>query len=457
MAIKYPTNGIAASHRIPITRDPDVLVVGAGPSGCAAGLAYAQRGARVLQIETHPEIRQRLAGEWLHPSAVEILRRLGIDTLPGLAAHPTGRGFAVFPHDDQGPIQLSYSNGELGLTCHHPELVTTLRAAATAHPGIQFVTGARILGIDGQRVTLSLDGRAEPISLLAEIVVGADGRSSATRRFLGLEDDRILLSYMAGLLLEDAELPFEGFGHVFLGGPGPIFAYRIGPRQIRACLDVPTSMRRAMQGPNTLRTAYSSALPRELRGSFSRALSERTVAWAANQWHPRTRYGRKGLVLVGDAVGHFHPLTAMGLAMGLGDGWYLAQSKSISDYRRRRSAETYVSELLASTLYQVFTFEDVGTQALKRGLFETWRQSPGERRLAMRLIAGDERSLAQFHHAFLNAVMRAFRRTVRHQVFSMHWGRSASTLCGPGSWFQWLTLLIRPGSSTCPQPTIFCG
>ena len=39
--------------------------------------------------------------------------------------------------------------------------------------------------------------------------------------------------------LRKAGLPEEGYGHILMGGPGPILMYRIGPNAIRACIDVP--------------------------------------------------------------------------------------------------------------------------------------------------------------------------------------------------------------------------
>jgi flavin-dependent dehydrogenase len=54
------------------TGNYDVAVIGAGPVGCVAALAFARRGRRVLLLEANPLASHRLAGEWLHPPAVEL-------------------------------------------------------------------------------------------------------------------------------------------------------------------------------------------------------------------------------------------------------------------------------------------------------------------------------------------------------------------------------------------------
>ena len=75
----------------------DVAVVGAGPVGCVTALACARRGARVVLLEAQAQATSRMAGEWLHPSAVGVLQRLGIGRLEAAADHAAGKGFTVFP------------------------------------------------------------------------------------------------------------------------------------------------------------------------------------------------------------------------------------------------------------------------------------------------------------------------------------------------------------------------
>ena len=58
--------------------DPfDVLIVGAGPAGCAAAIRCAAQGARVGLIETLAFSRER-PGETLHPGVEQLFDQLGV-------------------------------------------------------------------------------------------------------------------------------------------------------------------------------------------------------------------------------------------------------------------------------------------------------------------------------------------------------------------------------------------
>lgn len=70
--------------------DAEVAVVGAGPAGCAAAIALARAGRRVLLLERAPEARESVCGEFLGADAAAALSRLGVD-LPALGAVPLRR------------------------------------------------------------------------------------------------------------------------------------------------------------------------------------------------------------------------------------------------------------------------------------------------------------------------------------------------------------------------------
>ena len=123
-------------------RPYDVAIVGAGPVGSLCALAHARKGARVALFEANPRASGRLAGEWLHPPAVRILREVGID-IDALPCSTPGNGFAVFPEDGSEPILLPYPDGSRGLACDHALLVSSLREAIEKEADVDFISHAR--------------------------------------------------------------------------------------------------------------------------------------------------------------------------------------------------------------------------------------------------------------------------------------------------------------------------
>ncbi len=412
----------------PLQRDSyDVAIVGAGPAGCVTALAFAKRGARVLLLEANPQASRRLAGEWIHPPAVEILRDLGIDLRPA-APFCSGRGFVAFPDDGTRPIVLPYEAGRFGYSFEHGVLVETLRAHADEHPLVDYVPYARATRLEDHRLTYQLEsGGAHTVK--SGLLVGASGRMSVAHNALGIRRAAGTYSRMAGLLLEDVEMPFEGYGHVCLGGLGPILAYRIDSRHVRLQMDVPLSLRLRRDRQAVLYEAYAPALPEQLRPAFRRALLRGGVMWATNQIRPRLEFGRDGLALVGDAVGYHHPLTAVGMTMGFQDAIALANAKSFRAYRRERILRSRVPEMLAVALYEVFADTSDEVVAIRRAIYELWRQSPAERFKTMRFLGCTNTDPAAFGSSFFKAMLVGSRAIVKRGLISGRWEyvRSIST------------------------------
>ena len=71
------------------------------------------------------------------------------------------------------------------------------------------------------------------------MLVAADGSRSPVSRLAGLTHSRRKVSTLVGCFLQGAALPDPGYGHVFLGGPGPVLAYPVGAGRVRVMFDVP--------------------------------------------------------------------------------------------------------------------------------------------------------------------------------------------------------------------------
>ena len=370
----------------------DVVIVGAGPVGCLCALAHARKGISVALLEANTKTTRRMAGEWLHPPAIQILRELGIE-LDKQEQSSRGRGFAVLPEDNSDPIILPYSDGAYGLACEHTTIISTLREAVVNQSEIDFISPALVRTIEGQRVIFSQEGDMK--SVLAERIIGADGRSSVVRRSLGLpiKPKSMDCSRMVGVTVEGGDLPVEGYGHLSCGGPGPMFLYRLGDERIRVIIDIPMHYWTAGDQVGYLSEIAIRFLPKMLRTAFLESLQKGNFHGAVNTMSPRVSYGNTNQVLIGDAAGHYHPLTAVGMTLGFGDALALAESENFSDFAAKRLQAVHTPELLAMEIYEIFADQRIEMMSVRHSLYRCWRKIPSFRNRTMRLLACEDISI----------------------------------------------------------------
>ncbi len=412
----------------------DVAVVGGGPVGCATALAFARTGARVCLIDagTHST---RLAGEWLHPTGAGVLADLGVDLTAAGVPHSLGRGFAIFPKTGE-PIVLPYVGGEFGIGCQHHLLVEALQKVIAARSGITVLSGCRVAEVARGGVTAVTANRGRKVQVASPLVVGADGRQSVVRQSLGYSGACQPLSYMAGVLIDATALPFPEYGNVFLGGPGPVLAFRVDATQARVCIDVPADRVTWIRKPNELLAAYRATMPSAIHAACEVALTMGPPAVAANQWLRRRQYGRAGIALVGDAVGHCHPLCAVGMSVGFLDAITLASSSSVEAYAAARRSGGRVPELLSMGLYDLFASSDAGSAELREAVYHTWRTSAAARRDTMRLLAVRETRRVALGVTFARLLSTASKRVVTG-VFGRPLSQTLATIAGCGRWAGW--------------------
>ncbi|MGW0707518.1 FAD-dependent oxidoreductase [Streptomyces sp. NPDC002643] len=416
-------------------RSVDVLIAGAGPAGCATALALAGSGAEVELVDPVAEPGHALSGEWLHPAGVLALGRLGIP-LRG-AEFTRNHGFVLHPDDEGPPIPCPYPEGT-AVSMHHHTLVGRLRQAVRETPGMTLRQGDRV-------VATSPEGRVRTGcgEFRARYVIGADGRASAVRRsLLPGEPSPRLLSRTAGLLLPDASLPREGYGHVFLGGPGPVLAYRLSPALIRLCADVPLSAPGATGIRGYLHQGYAHVLPAGLRGPFLGALADGRIQWAGAKFRRRVFYGRHRCALVGDAVGHGHPLAALGMALGILDAECLARcltdDRTLASYTGERSRRSWAGERLAAAMHRTLTGQDDPSVLLRRAAFDLWRRDIRERHRVLGLLGIQDTRRDTFALLVARLVVNALDHVTREAVVSHDIADTTRRLAGLADWLLWL-------------------
>lgn len=402
----------------------DVVIIGGGPVGCVTALAHAEKGLDVLLLEARAKVTERLGGELIHPTGLAVLKKYGVETL---STYPSSQcnGFVVFPDDGTPPILLDYPDNQHGLSVKHNQIVTCLWEAVSSHPRINFVRSAQVTRLEPQKVSATVQGK-NSIECLADRIVGADGRQSFTRNELGIPKQQQLLSYTAGVLLHDVQLPFEKYGHIFLGGLGPVLMYRLSATVVRICFDVPISHVNVHKKATFLWDAYRHVIPAYLHKGLFDALCERPIHWAINQFCPRTQLVDGNRALVGDAGGYVHPLTAAGMTLGFLDGDCLSECKNVDTYQEKRIFESRVPVLLAHTLHYVLSGHDDEAVAMRKAVYRLWRKKPEERRRTMRLLSSQDTDIRNFGTALLKVLGLGTQGIVAEGLRREHWKPSLS-------------------------------
>jgi 2-polyprenyl-6-methoxyphenol hydroxylase-like FAD-dependent oxidoreductase len=384
----------------------EVIVVGGGFTGTAFAAAMAARGAKVRVFEASPTTISAFRGELIHPRGVRALDSLGLKeplfeaggvAVPGFAVTSAGdRPAALLPYgDDRGP----------GLGIEHSTMVVTMRREVARRSNVTITQGVRIVDFVHEGARVVGVKQEDGTELRADLVVVADGRASKLRPLLGLEPDIRLLSYTVVVGVKGDLLPHAGYGHVFLGAPGPILAYPYGEGLARFCIDLPVGLAKGNDAiVALLKKDYAPVVPSPLREALVEALEREPFEACATHSISTHRCASPGVALIGDAGGCGHPLTASGLTNAMNDVLTLADllkeqgptDKALEQYQRRRYDFIRMRELFTDALYEVFRAHDVGSKALQAGIFRYWGRSERSRTASMELLSGEELRTSRF-------------------------------------------------------------
>ena len=409
--------------------DVDVLVAGGGPAGCTTAAAMAQLGLRTLLADAGQDRRKQLAGELLHPIGVEELTAFGFAEVLRSGGEPIV-GFAVM--DGERTALLPYGPGNRGLGIEHHALIDPLLDVLEQRGDVEVRRKTRVAllsdGPDGVEVTLSHEGRADRVR--ARMLVAADGRASPLRRALGISEQHERLSTMVGVLVDAATLPHPGRGHLLIGGPAPVLGYPISSIRARVMVDLPLG-----SAPDRIRTdpQILSGVPEPLRQAILDALQREQPLVASNDTRTMEQVSRGHVVLVGDAAGCCHPLSASGMASAVRDARALHRAMSetgndvpqaLASYARARRPANRTRIALASALYEAFCSESSEMAALRSGLFRYWERSPTGTRISMSLLSTRETRMSVMAREYGRVVAHGLLALGGGGVRSVHGGRA---------------------------------
>jgi 2-polyprenyl-6-methoxyphenol hydroxylase-like FAD-dependent oxidoreductase len=167
-------------------------IAGGGPAGMMLGLLLARAGVDVVVLEKHADFLRDFRGDTIHPSTLELLHELG-----------ALQDFLKLPHQEVHEIGAQIGDVSLPVADfrHLPtrckfiafmpqwDFLTFLAERAGRYPSFDLrmqteVTG--LIGESGRTVGVRATTPDGPLAIRADLVVGADGRSSVVRAKAGL-------------------------------------------------------------------------------------------------------------------------------------------------------------------------------------------------------------------------------------------------------------------------------
>ncbi len=183
----------------------DVVVAGGGLAGCAAAIAAARRGARVLLVERDNSLGGEAGGGLVGGCENQFYDPEGRRSLRGLPAEIVER---IYRRQFERPLDWREHAGTYWF-CHEPEIVKLVLLEMCEEAGVGLLLGSTITGVlrDGPRIRgVVLHAPGNPLEIHGRVVADCtgDGEVAALARvpYVLRECSGTLLFRLAGVDLE---------------------------------------------------------------------------------------------------------------------------------------------------------------------------------------------------------------------------------------------------------------
>lgn len=165
-----------------------VCIAGGGPAGLMLGVLLARAGLTVAVLEKHADFLRDFRGDTIHPSTMQVLHELGwLDEFLALPHQQVRHLTAQFGDQPMTVADFSHLPVAAPFIAMMPQwdFLNFLAAKGATYPGFTLLTRteARTLVEDGDRVIgVQAEGPEGALTILADLTVAADGRTSVLRR-----------------------------------------------------------------------------------------------------------------------------------------------------------------------------------------------------------------------------------------------------------------------------------
>nr|XP_048313156.1 squalene monooxygenase [Myodes glareolus] len=382
--------GAATSVSASSLNDPEVIIVGAGVLGSTLATVLSRDGRKVTVIERDLKEPDRIVGELLQPGGYHVLKELGLgDTVEGFNAHLI-HGYIVHDYESRSEVQIPYpvsENNQVqnGIAFHHGKFIMSLRKAAMAEPNVKFIEGVvlQLLEEDGAVTGVQYKDKetGDTKELHAPLTVVADGLFSKFRKNL-VSNKVSVSSHFVGFLMKNAPQFKANFAELVLLNPSPVLIYQISANETRVLVDIRGDMPRNLR--EYMAEQIYPQIPDHLKEPFLEASQNSRLRTMPASFLPPSPVNKRGVLLLGDAYNLRHPLTGGGMTVALKDvKLWRKLLKDIPDlyddaavfqakksfYWSRKRTHSFVVNVLAQALYELFSGTDDSLHQLRKACF----------------------------------------------------------------------------------------
>ena len=313
--------------------DYEVITIGGGLGGSTLAGALAGAGYKVLVLERELRFKDRVRGENMLPWGVAAARRLGIlDHLLAAGGHQP-RSWSTYMFGDRlnhRDLAQTTPHGEVSLNMYHPSMQEVLLGRARS-AGAEVKRGANVIGIDagpGRAPIVVFEHEGVRHTLSARVVVGADGRASQVRGWLGFEAHRNPdLLTIAGTIMKHIEAPDDAVHLMFGAGCASLVA-PLGDRRARMYYVYPGAYgRRGLSGKDKIQQFVDSCIAAGVPCSWmngAESIGPLAEFNGADHWIESPV--KHSVALIGDAAASSDPSWGCGLSLTLLDVEHLASA-----------------------------------------------------------------------------------------------------------------------------------
>lgn len=298
----------------------DIAVVGGGLAGSIAAVALSRGGRRVAFVAPPAGSRDQRTTALMDQS-VRMMERLGLWDAVRASAAPLSTMQIIDGTKRllRAPV-VAFRSAEIGLEAFgynmpNSALMDVLSAAVSAEPNITaFANAAETITIGADKVEIRLDDGEE---IVADFVVGADGRKSPVRTAAGVGVKTWSYPQTAVVLNFGHSVPHRNTSTEFHGESGPFTQVPLpGQRSSLVWVVEPSEAERLLA--MTIKE-LSQAVETRMQSMLGKVSVEDGVqAWPLSGMTAH-RYGKGRAAFIGEAGHAFPPIGAQGLNLSLRD------------------------------------------------------------------------------------------------------------------------------------------